>query len=113
MTSLADRTIAALRTTHDTLAATVPAFTADQLNGPSGASEWTLAQVLSHLGSGAEITLAGYRAALDGGPAPEQDFNEAVWDRWNAMTPQDQAAGFLEHDTLLVETLEGLSSDQR
>src|SRR3954454_20519858 len=113
MTSLADRTIAALRATHDELAAVVPALTDDQLAGPSGASEWTLAQVLSHLGSGAEITLAGDRAALDGGPAPEQGFNEGVWDRWNAMTPQDQVPGFLEHDSLLVETLEGLSSDQR
>src|SRR3954451_21727415 len=113
MSSLADRTIAGLRTTPDKLAAFVPRLTEDQLNRPSGASEWTVAQVLSHLGSGAEITLAGYRAALDGEPAPEQDFNQGVWDRWNAMSPQDQAAGFLEHDNVLVETVEGLSAEQR
>src|SRR4051812_4575902 len=113
MSSLADRTITGLRTTHDELAAVVPGLTADQLNRPSGASEWSVAQVLSHLGSGAEITLAGYRAALDGDPAPEQDFNQGVWDRWNAMSPEDQAAGFVERDNVLVETVEGLSPEQR
>ena len=113
MTSLADRTITALRSTHDDLAALVPGLSDDQLAGRSGASEWTVAQVLSHLGSGAEIALAGYRAALDGTAAPEQDFNERVWDRWNALGPRDQADGFLEHDAELVATLEALTPDQR
>ena len=69
MTTLADRTIAALRTTHDDLAALVPGLTDEQLAGPSGASEWTVAQVLSHLGSGAEIGLATLETALGAGPA--------------------------------------------
>ena len=113
MTSLADRTITALRSTHDDLAALVPTLSDDQLSGPSGASDWTVAQVLSHLGSGAEIAHAGYRAALDGTPAPEQDFNQGVWDRWNARSPQDQAAQFLEHDAALLGTLEALTPEQR
>jgi uncharacterized protein (TIGR03083 family) len=113
MTSLADRTIAALRSTHDDLAALVPGLSDDRLAASSGASEWTVAQVLSHLGSGAEIALAGYRAALDGTAAPEQDFNQRVWDRWNALGPRDQADGFLEHDAGLVATLEALTPEQR
>ena len=113
MTSLTDRTIAALRSNHDELAAVVPTLSEEQLTGPSGASEWTIAQVLSHLGSGAEIAHAGYRAALDGTPAPEQDFNQGVWDRWNALSPQQQASGFLETDAALLGTLEALTTDQR
>jgi len=113
MSTLADRSIAALRTVHDELAGVVPALTDEQLTGPSGASEWTVAQVLSHLGSGAEIALAGYRAGLAGEPAPGQAFNTSVWDRWNALSPQEQAAGFLEHDAVVVHTLEGLSAEQR
>ncbi len=113
MTTLADRTITALRTTHDTLAALVPTLSEDQLRGPSGAAEWTVAQVLSHLGSGAEIALAGLTATLDGGAAPGQDFNHQVWDRWNAMTPPDQAAGFLDHDARLVTAYEALTPVQR
>ena len=113
MTSLADRTITALRDTHDQLATVVPTLSADQLAAPSGATEWTVAQVLSHLGSGAEIAHAGYRAALSGTPAPEQDFNQAVWDRWNAKSPQDQAAGFLEYDAALMDTLDALTPQER
>ena len=113
MSTLADRTIAVLRTTHDELAAVVAALTDAQLAGPSGASEWTVAQVLSHLGSGAEIALAGYRAALDSEPSPGQEFNESVWERWNSMSPQRQAAGFLEHDEVVVAAMEGLSAEQR
>jgi uncharacterized protein (TIGR03083 family) len=113
MTSLADQTIAALRHLHDELGALVPTLTSEQLSGPSGASEWSVAQVLSHLGSGSEIALASYRTALDGSPAPEPDFNQGVWDRWNAMSPDDQASGFLDADATLVEALEGLTAEQR
>ena len=110
--TLADQTIAALRSEHDVLAALVPALSDAALTGSSGASEWSVADVLSHLGSGAEITLAGLDAAL-GGPAPADDFNQGVWDRWNALPPQQQATGFLASDAALVERLEGLDADQR
>jgi uncharacterized protein (TIGR03083 family) len=113
MPSLAHRTIADLRTLHDELAALVPTLTEAQLAGPSGASEWTVAQVLSHLGSGSEISLATYRAALTGAAGPGSEFNQGVWDRWNAMDPRDQAAGFVEHDAKLVETIEALTPEQR
>jgi uncharacterized protein (TIGR03083 family) len=113
MTTLADRTITALRTTHDELAALVPTLTPDQLTGPSGAQEWPLHQVLSHRGSGAEISLASFTAALSGSAPPEQGFNESVWDRWNAMSPQEHATAFLASDAALVDTLDALSADQR
>jgi uncharacterized protein (TIGR03083 family) len=113
MPSLADRTIAALRHLHDELETLVPGLRPGELTGPSGASEWSIAQVLSHLGSGAEIALANYRSALGEVPAPEPDFNQRVWDRWNAMSPEDQASGFLESDAKLVGILEALTPDQR
>jgi uncharacterized protein (TIGR03083 family) len=113
MSSLADRTITALRDLHDELAVLVPTLTEAQLTGPSGASAWTVAQVLSHLGSGSEIALASYRAALADEPGPEGAFNQGVWDRWNAMDAADQASSFLDHDATLVETLEALTPDQR
>jgi len=113
MTSLADRTIAALRDLHDELAALVPTLTHAQLTGPSGASEWSLAQVLSHLGSGSEISLATFTSALAGTPPSDPEFNQKVWDRWNAMSAEDQASGFLDHDATLVGALEALTPDQR
>jgi uncharacterized protein (TIGR03083 family) len=112
MTTLANRTIAALRSEHDTLTGVVSALSAEQLTGASAASEWTIADVLSHLGSGAQITLAGLRAALGEAQAPGPDFNQGVWDRWNALSPQDQAAGWVESDTALVTALEAIPQER-
>ncbi len=113
MSTLASNTIDALRHEHDALAGLVPSLTTDQLTGNSGASEWSVAQVLSHLGSGSEISLASLLTALGERDAPDDGFNRSVWDRWDAMTPEEQRAGFLEHDRVLVETLEALTADQR
>jgi uncharacterized protein (TIGR03083 family) len=113
MTTLADRTIAALRAIHDDLAATVPGLCDEQLAAPSGATEWPVAQVLSHMGSGAEIALAGLDATVAGTPAPAPEFNQQVWDRWNAMSARDQAAGFLDHDARLLTAYEALTAEQR
>ena len=113
MTTLGDRTIASLRSTHDDVAALVPGLTDEQLAGPSGAAEWTVAQVLSHLGSGAEIGLATLGTALAAGPAAEPGFNQSVWDRWNALSPREQATDFVDHDARLVAAFEGLTSAQR
>jgi uncharacterized protein (TIGR03083 family) len=113
MTSLADRTIASLRAEHSALATIVAQLTDAELVGPSGAAEWKVADVLSHLGSGAVITHAGLQVALGSRDAPEEGFNQSVWDRWNAMSPAEQRAGFLEHDEELVAALEALSEQQR
>lgn len=112
MTTLAGRTIAALRSEHDSLASTVPALTTEQLTGPSGASDWTVADVLSHLGSGAEISLAGFRASQGEAEPPAENFNQSVWDRWNALSPQDQATGWLASDTALVTALAAVPEER-
>ena len=49
--------ISALRHSHDDLRASVEPLGRTQLEQRSYASEWSIAQVLSHLGSQAEICL--------------------------------------------------------
>ncbi len=44
---------------------------------------------------------------------PGQDFNQPIWDRWNALAPREQATGFLEHSEALVTWLEDLTPDDR
>jgi uncharacterized protein (TIGR03083 family) len=111
MSSLLDRTIVALRTNHDDLATVVANMSEDQLTGRSGAADWTVAQVLSHLGSGAEI-MRGQLTFATAGEARKTE-NTAIWARWDAASPREQAAGFLEHDEQLVRELEGLGADER
>jgi len=112
MTDLVDGSIAALRTNHDQLVELVSGAGPDDLTRPSGAAEWTVADVLSHLGSGSELFLVRLQAAIDGVPVGEVD-NHAVWDRWNAMAAEEQAAGFVESEEALVVALESLDADQR
>jgi len=79
----------------------------------SAASEWTIADVLSHLGSGAEIVLATLDGALGTAAAPGPGFRESVWERWNALTPQEQAKAFVVSNDALVSRFEGLDPSQR
>ncbi|BCB77476.1 maleylpyruvate isomerase family mycothiol-dependent enzyme [Phytohabitans flavus] len=111
--SNADTVIAALRSGHDSLAALVSGFSDDHLAGPSGSAEWDISQVLSHLGSGAEIGRATVRAALDGEPNPGREFNFAVWDRWNAMSRRERADGFLVSNEALTALYESLDASTR
>ncbi len=109
--TLTDRTIAELRRTPDHLAKVVAGLTDEQLTSPSGASEWTVADVLSHLGSGSEINR--YTLQRAGGETSAAPTNTEVWDRWNALPPAEQASGFVASSEALVADLEALSQEQR
>jgi uncharacterized protein (TIGR03083 family) len=105
-----DELLRVLRTSHNQLAATAAKLDAADVAAPSYCTDWNRAQVLSHLGSGAEIGLATLRAALGAGPAPEP---EKIWDRWNALPPEEMARGFVEHDDLHLTAMEQLDAGQR
>jgi uncharacterized protein (TIGR03083 family) len=80
----------------------VESLSPDQLRQRAYPSEWTIADVLSHMGSGAVIT----RGRIDG----EVDA-QAIWDEWNAKTPEAQAADALLADRELLERLASLSTE--
>jgi uncharacterized protein (TIGR03083 family) len=111
MSQLVDRTITALRSEHDTLAALVRTLTDEQLAATSGAAEWTVAQALSHLGSGAEIGRAPIARAA--GETVAAEDNQTIWARWDASAPRAQAEGFLEHNGRWLELVEALTPEQR
>ncbi|PRY41520.1 maleylpyruvate isomerase family mycothiol-dependent enzyme [Umezawaea tangerina] len=111
MTGLVDRTISALRTEHDVLAHLARGLADDRLAAPSGAAEWTVAQVYSHLGSGAEIGRAPIASAA--GETVAAEDNQAIWARWDASAPRAQVEGFLEHNARWLDTVEALTPEQR
>ncbi len=112
MSELIDQSITELRANHDRLRAVIEGLSETQLKAQSGAESWTVADVLSHLGSGAELQRHQIVAATgsDDGVPPE---HQEVWDRWNAMSPQEQATGFLAADDRLVSSYEGLTGEER
>jgi uncharacterized protein (TIGR03083 family) len=100
----------ALRISHDQLADIAGRSDVAALADPSYCRDWNRAQVLSHLGSGAEIGLNTLRAALDEGPEPDR---EEIWARWNALSPTGMAEAFVESDDRYLAALEGLDPDRR
>ena len=116
MTTSADpieSALSALSDSHDRLAAAVGRLTGDEVTGPSYCSEWSVAQVLSHLGSGAEIFGLIVAAGLHGREAPGQTQNQEIWASWDAKSPQDQARDGVAEDGELVEQLAAISPEQR
>jgi uncharacterized protein (TIGR03083 family) len=104
--------IETLRRSHNRLVGVVEPLTPGRLTEQSYCTDWTVAQVLSHVGSGAEISLMMLPGALGDAEPVGQDAFGPVWDRWNAKGPHDQAADALLTDDQQVTTLEGLTDDQ-
>jgi uncharacterized protein (TIGR03083 family) len=108
-----DPWIGALRHSHDRLQAVVEPLGLADLEQRSYASEWSIAQVLSHLGSGAEIFGLFLEAGLTGQEPPGRDAFVPVWNIWNAKGPLAQTTDGLQADEATVERFESLDPDQK
>jgi hypothetical protein len=72
-------------------------------DGPTACTEWTVGQLLSHLGSQAEILTLFLDAGLSGTEAPGPDAFAPIWDAWNAKPSDVQVADGLAADRALLE----------
>jgi len=100
-----------LRASHRQVSALAGRLAPADLSRPSYARNWTVAQVYSHLGSGAEIGLAAVRVALDGGTAPP--LSEPIWARWNAKAPEAMANDYIDADDRYLAAVEELDDATR
>jgi uncharacterized protein (TIGR03083 family) len=75
-------------------------------------AEWTIADTMSHIGSGAVILKRRFEDAVAGQVA-DTGFNQSVWDEWNAKAPADQVKDALVADEALLVALENLPDDAR
>ena len=107
-----DEPLGPLRASVARLGELVSGFDDTDLEKPSYDPGWDVAAVLSHLGSGAVISLRRLEDAETGTEMPE-DFPPSVWDEWDAKAPRAQADDSLAVDRRLLETLEALPADQR
>jgi uncharacterized protein (TIGR03083 family) len=105
--------LSAALSSHERLAGIVRPLTPEQLDSPSYASEWSIAQVLSHLGSGAEIFSLFLKAGTDGSPVPGMAEFGPIWEAWNARSPADQAADALAADRLFLDAVVALDQPAR
>ena len=104
--------IEVLRGSQRRLAGLTSSLSPEQLRGQSYATEWSVAQVLSHLGSQAEISQRSLDAALAGQPMPGVPEFQEIWAVWDARDPDEQAAALLAADDAQVTRMEGLSDEE-
>jgi len=105
--------LAAHAASHQRLAGIVEQLSPEEVEGPSYDSEWSVAQVLSHLGSGAQIFTLFLQAGVEQAPAPGMPEFQPVWDRWNAKAPADQAADALVAEQAFLDRLDALDDQGR
>ena len=102
----------ALEVSAARLVSLVNGLTLEQLDEQAYPSKWSIADVLSHLGSGAVIMRRGIDAAVSGSPV-EDGFNQSVWDEWNAKGSAARAAESLAADRALLDRVASLTEEER
>ena len=104
----------ALHASSSRLAAAVDGLSDEELSRTSYSKDWTIAQVLSHLGSGAEIFAGLLELGIAGKTEmPGQEEFVAIWDRWNALSAPEQRAQWRESDARHLALIDSLSAEQR
>jgi uncharacterized protein (TIGR03083 family) len=107
-----DAQLRALQASSARLRELVEQLDGTQLETPAYPSEWTIADVLSHLGSGAVIFQRRLDDALADQPTPD-DYPPTVWDVWNAKAPKEKVADALEADRALVDRVAAMTAEER
>lgn len=89
--------LAALQSSVHRLAALVGPLDDDAIVAQAHPTEWTIAHVLSHLGSAAVIFGRRLSDGLAGVETPD-DFNAGVWAEWDTKSPRAQVDDALAAD---------------
>ncbi|HTW20176.1 MAG TPA: maleylpyruvate isomerase family mycothiol-dependent enzyme [Mycobacteriales bacterium] len=103
--------LTALRHSHERLVDMVEPLGEDDVTRQSYDDDWSIAQVLSHLGSGAEIFGRYLAAFAAGGEPPTGEQFQPIWDTWNAKSAPEQARDALQVDGEFVATVDALKRD--
>jgi uncharacterized protein (TIGR03083 family) len=111
-TTDADAYVGALRSSVTRLRDLASEISEAELTSRGYPAEWSIAQVLSHLGSGAVIMQRGLEDTLAGQATPD-DYAPGVWHAWNAKAPAAQRDDALAADTALLARIEAVTPGER
>jgi uncharacterized protein (TIGR03083 family) len=104
--------LAVLWASHHRLDDATRPLTDDEIAGPSYCTDWSTAQVLSHVGSGAQIFGLLLDAGLAGAETPGREEFSRIWDVWNAMSPTEQARNSLIADSAFLQRVDAVPGAQ-
>lgn len=105
--------IEALHESQDHLARTLDKLDEKAARQPSYDDGWTIADVASHLGSGAVIFTGHLASGRDGGEAAGQEAAQVVWDEWNSKEPLEQVRDSVAANQAFVAQVDALTEEQR
>jgi uncharacterized protein (TIGR03083 family) len=109
-----DRWLQALHSSSARLDELVGELSEGQLSRPSFADEWSVAHVLSHLGSAAEIcTMLVQRGIAGDMTGPVREELLAIWERWDTMPASDQREAWKAADARHLALLDSVDPAQR
>jgi uncharacterized protein (TIGR03083 family) len=85
-----------------------------ELDQPSFADGWSIAQVLSHLGSAAEISTGLLERGIAGDETgPQRETVMPVWQRWDALSGPAQREAWRAADARHLQVLDSLDAQRR
>jgi hypothetical protein len=105
MADVVERTVRVLHRLHDELVDLAGQLSEAEARAQSYCDEWSVAQVYSHLGSGAEIGREELSAASAGEDPPAR---ESIWARWDALEPAEMVRRFAPSDARYLEVIDDL-----
>lgn len=103
--------VTALEATHARLVAVVDRLDADTLEKPAYPAEWTIAQTMSHIGSGAVIGQQRLVDAIAGSDGTD-GFAQGVWDEWNAKSPATQVEDAVAADRSFIDRVARVTDEE-
>jgi uncharacterized protein (TIGR03083 family) len=108
-----DGVLGLLRGAHERLASAFDELGDEGATRQSYCDDWSVAEVGSHLGSGAEIFRSYLEAGATGAPAPGNELNQPIWDAWNAKSPTEQIRDWRTASSGFIDAVDALTPEQR
>lgn len=105
--------LGALHATHERFVAAFDELGEQGVTRPSYDDGWSVAQVASHLGSGAEIFHHYLDAGIKGEPTPGGEINQPIWDAWNAKAPAEQVRDATATIASFLDAAEALTDAEK
>lgn len=107
-----EKQLSALSASVAGLATLIESLDPSDYSQPAYPAEWSIADVLSHVGSGAVIMDRRLADVVQDRPA-DPNFNQSIWDEWNAKSPEEQVRGAFVADRLFLDHLDATTAPQR
>jgi uncharacterized protein (TIGR03083 family) len=106
--------IGAIRREYEVLDRWLAALDDDAWQGPTACTEWPVYKVVSHLGSGAELTLQTIQEQVGGGPSADQEARQRVWSHFDSLSaPHPLHEEFRDRNEKYFAYLDALPADKR